>query len=126
MNSTESLEAPEVFSLEEKMRITTMFYLLMERAHQNSQAKGFWENPSLAEKVALIHSEVSELLEEIRRIEPLPSSKITAYTGIEEELADIVIRVADLAQFMNVRLGEAIAAKMQYNSKRPAKHGKRF
>jgi NTP pyrophosphatase (non-canonical NTP hydrolase) len=41
--------------------------MLIDRAHQAAVAKGWWDNPkSIAELLALIHSEVSEALEEHR------------------------------------------------------------
>lgn len=44
-------------------------------------------------------------------------------TNAQEELADIVIRVCDLAQELGIDLGEAVVAKMAYNKTRPHKHG---
>lgn len=42
----------------------------------------------------------------------------------EEEMADILIRVFDLAGQRGIDLGRAVLVKMQYNSTRPHKHGK--
>lgn len=69
-----------------------------------------------AEKIALIHSEVSEALEGLRKDkqdEHLPHRK-----SIEVELADAVIRIADLACALRLDLGAAIAEKMAYNAQR--------
>jgi NTP pyrophosphatase (non-canonical NTP hydrolase) len=69
-----------------------------------------------AEKIALIHSEVSEALEGLRKDkqdEHLPNRK-----SIEVELADAVIRIADLAGALGLDLGGAIAEKMAYNAQR--------
>ncbi len=43
--------------------------------------------------------------------------------GLAIELADAVIRIADLAEALGVDLGEAIIAKHRYNQTRPARHG---
>lgn len=70
-----------------------------------------------AEKIALIHSEVSEAIEGLRKDKAddhLPHRK-----SVEVELADAVIRIADLAGAMQLDLGGAIAEKMAYNSTRP-------
>ncbi len=44
----------------------------------------------------------------------------------EDELADAIIRIADLAEYMKVDLEWQIKNKMDYNKKRPYKHGKKF
>lgn len=67
-------------------------------------------------KIALIHSEVSEALEGLRkdkRDDHLPHRK-----SVEVELADAVIRIADLAGALGLDLGGAIAEKMAYNAQR--------
>ena len=46
--------------------------------------------------------------------------------GIPSELADAVIRIADLAGALGIDLDRAIAEKMAFNEKRPYKHGKKF
>lgn len=106
---------------------------LCRRAHQNSFNHGFWEDYSnvegpvrrmfLSERIALIHGEPSEALEAIRHGNP-PDSHIPEFSGLEAELADTCIRIFDMAGGLNLRLGEAIIAKMKYNESRPYKHGK--
>jgi len=44
----------------------------------------------------------------------------------EDELADIMIRVMDLAAFKGIDLEAHIKAKMRYNSLREYKHGKKY
>ena len=108
-----------------------IFNHFQKKAHENAVNKGFWPDLGSSEaadyqyaaKVALIHSEASELLETIRHRNP-QSRKIPDFTSIEEELADIVIRVMDMAGKQDWRVGEAIIAKMTYNASRPHKHGK--
>jgi NTP pyrophosphatase (non-canonical NTP hydrolase) len=70
----------------------------------------------ISQKLALIHSEVSEALEGARKNrmdDHLPHRK-----SIEVELADAVIRIADLAGALGLDLGGAIAEKMAYNAQR--------
>ena len=45
--------------------------------------------------------------------------------GFDSELADVVIRVFDLAEAVGINLGAAIIDKMRYNETRPYKHGGR-
>ena len=46
--------------------------------------------------------------------------------GYAIELADAVIRIADLCGYMGIDLEAAIREKMAYNATRPHKHGKNF
>ena len=60
--------------------------------HQTAVEKGFWEgeitHDKIGNKLALVHSEVTEVLEAIR--------KSKGSEAIVEEMADIVIRLLDL------------------------------
>lgn len=91
--------------------------------HTWMHEQGFWNSDNKAEKFALMHSEISEALEAMRK--DLPSDKIPGYTGEEEELADLLIRVLDYSHHFQLRLGEAIAAKMKMNLSREKMHGKK-
>lgn len=46
--------------------------------------------------------------------------------GVAVELADAVIRIADLCGHLGIDLDAVIEEKMAYNADRPYKHGKRF
>ena len=91
-------------------------------AWQTSKSKGFWEtDPNDGEQIALMHAELSEGLEAIRK--DLMSDHIAGFTGLEEELADVVIRVMQYSHGKKLRLADAILAKMAFNETRPMKHG---
>lgn len=64
--------------------------------------------------LALIHSEVSEALEAFRRDDG---------ENFTEELADILIRVLDVAGGMTDQFQEVVEAKIQKNSKRGHRYG---
>jgi NTP pyrophosphatase (non-canonical NTP hydrolase) len=98
-------------------------------AYGIAESHGFHGNPEQDHplvKLALIHAEVSEVLEEVRKKSIPLSEKIDGYTTEEEELADVVIRILDYAGMRQLALGQAVAAKMAYNDSREYKHGKKF
>ena len=74
--------------------------------------------------IALMHSELSELLEGLRKPKHIPDEN--ALTNEEEEVADLIIRALHYAGKYDLRIGEAIYRKMQINQGRPYLHGKRF
>ncbi len=121
---------------------------LQKAIYENAKAKGFYEDPfNIPEKLALIHSEVSEALEDFR-ISKYPtvgwaegwyehsgvdkfetsereevSGKLNKPIGFASELADVVIRVLDLAGALDIDMQRAIEEKMAYNATRPHRHG---
>ena len=71
----------------------------------------------VAQKLCLSHSELSEAMEGHRK--GLMDDKLPHRPMIEVELADAVIRIADLAGALGLDLGGAIAEKMAFNAVRP-------
>ena len=68
------------------------------------------------ELIALMHSELSEALEALRK--DLMDDHLPHRKGIEVELADTVIRIMDFCGAFNLDLGGAIAEKLAYNANR--------
>lgn len=99
------------------------FYALAAEMNKNAHAKGFYDKPrTFGDEISLAHSELSEAFEGFRHNNP-PSDKIPEFTSIEEEYADLCIRVFETCYERGFRLPEAIFAKMAYNSGRPHMHG---
>lgn len=74
------------------------------------------------EMICLMHSELSEWLEGIRHGNG-PSEHIPEFTCAEEEAADVIIRIMDTGKKRNMRIAEALIAKVLFNEGRPYKHG---
>lgn len=139
--------------------------ILVQHCHARSYNAGWWVDPItgeslipehvngeaneirnsyapyvLATKIALIHSEVSEMLEAVRV--DANDDKLPQYKGVTAEAADVVIRVCDLIGMLTITNGDsleydlagAIVAKLAFNStrvdhslaKRLAPGGKKF
>jgi hypothetical protein len=77
--------------------------------------------PNPAERIALMHSELSEALEGLR--DPGPDKHCPEFTKEEVEKADVIIRIMDDAKHGNLRIAEAVIAKAAYNKTREYKHG---
>lgn len=94
--------------------------------HALAKNSGWWshldgspkqpEEVNFAEKLCLIHSEVSEAMEGHRKNkmdEHLPHRK-----SAEVELSDALIRIFDLAGFYGLDLAGAVVEKLAYNQER--------
>jgi NTP pyrophosphatase (non-canonical NTP hydrolase) len=52
-----------------------------------------------------------------------PDDHIPEFSGVEAELADVVIRIMDYAFARGLNIAGAIEAKAKYNESREMKHG---
>lgn len=99
---------------------------LAEQIYSDNREKGFFNlnTPvTFPEACAFLHSEVSEALEGYWHNNP-PSEHIPGFTSIEEEFADLFIRLMCYTSMYGIRLIAAVDAKLEYNRTRPHKHGK--
>ncbi|MDP2789363.1 MAG: hypothetical protein Q8O46_04985 [bacterium] len=95
----------------EKLTLEQISILVMEQA----KAKGFGTKPediNVGEKIALIHSEVSEAYEAYRH------KNMHEAHGFEEEMGDAIQRILHLCGILKVDVEGAILDKLEYNKDR--------
>lgn len=95
---------------------------LQYEVHQTAVKRGFWEHDDGShqidsEKIALMHSEISEALSALRDGD---------MEHVEEELCDCIIRIADYAEGRGLRLSSGIIRVLRKNENRPPLHGRKF
>lgn len=94
-----------------ELTINKLISTILEQAKE----KGFGtehDEINIPEKIALIHSEISEAYEAYRK------KNMEGKDGFREELADAIIRIFHLAGVEKVDLEKEIIKKMEYNKNR--------
>lgn len=107
---------------------------LIQESHATAVEKGWWDSPdrNIPELLALVHSEVSEALEVYRDGGTEQLNQIwydhsgTKPEGFTIELADVLIRIADLCGKFDLDLGLALKEKMEFNKTRTYRHGNKI
>lgn len=110
---------------------------LAQEIYQAAIKKGWFDDdPSLDQSVERecnnLHNEISELHEawrdgKLRSIcdkgEKMKELGLIPLTCLEEEIADIFIRIGQFSARTGVNLAFAVREKMSYNESRPHRHG---
>ncbi len=107
-----------------ELKVKAGIGMLQNLCHERSVAAGWWHdietgekiNKSKAELLCLIHSEISEAMEGLRK--NLMDDKVPTRPMVEVELADAIIRIMDMAGGFNYDIAGAIVGKPGYNKKR--------
>jgi len=87
-----------------------------KKSHENAKEKGFWDDDrDFLHTLMLVVSEAGECCDAYRKDQK---------DKIGEELADIMIRVADLAEANGIDIQDEIIRKMEFNKTRPYKHNR--
>lgn len=112
---------------EQEIYVYNGIHIATAKFHEESSERGWWDEVTQLEdadlvhliknihatKLALIHSEISEALEGLRK--DTMDEHLLNRKSIEVELADALIRIFDLAGHMDLDLAGAVIEKGRYN-----------
>ena len=95
--------------------------------HKIARSKGWYEggDRNIGEQLMLVVTEVAEAMEDLRvGAMTLSYDSNGKPCGFPIEVADVMIRLFDLAGYLQIDLEGAVDEKIAFNETRPHKHGK--
>lgn len=109
---------------DEERIIVDGLQMLAKVAHRNAVEAGWYTDPKTGqpiernkgEMIALMHSELSEALEGVRK--NIPDDKLPHRPATEVEFADLEIRLADFVGKFKPDVAGAVIEKMRFNKTR--------
>ena len=112
---------------------------LAEEVYTANKAKGFWDKErNTGEMLMLVTSELGEAMEALRKNkfanlqacledgQTKESFEKNIKDTFEDELADAIIRLLDMAGGLQIDIGYHVLLKLSYNKTREKLHGKSF
>jgi NTP pyrophosphatase (non-canonical NTP hydrolase) len=124
--------------------------ILAKKIFQANKAKGFWDQDrNIGELLMLVTGELSEALESLRKDRKMDADRLMGYLDqadsihreggfavdafecqikdtFEDELADALIRILDMAGGLDIDIEFHVKEKLLYNAQRERLHGKKF
>jgi NTP pyrophosphatase (non-canonical NTP hydrolase) len=102
---------------------------LISDSYNTAVEKGWWEAGTEREvgtALMLMVTELAEAMEEHRHgraLDEIWYAESGKPEGVPVELADVIIRICDLAGHHKIPLNRALREKLAYNKTRPYRHG---
>lgn len=124
LDSTLVMDPPTIGSICDEFEYG--FDAMQVRVHDTAQDKGWYDTPrEIGTTLMLMVCELSEAMEVFRDDPSMqePDAKLPEHTAMAVELADVVIRIMDFAEYNEIDVSAAVSAKAHYNESRPYRHG---